>query len=143
MPGKSGRSLIFFGRVPYAHSTISSKLLGFAVSAIRPTLPPGHAGRLTLRILLFFGENGTDCRHTFGPTLCSGSRLCKNRDRARPRLRKGWGTLILVWDRRNEEWWGTRQLAVSNQLAKANRVEIVLQPALAVLVANCYLPSAT
>src|SRR5664279_2053125 len=35
MPGKSGRSLIFWGRVLYAHSTISSKLLGLAVSATR------------------------------------------------------------------------------------------------------------
>src|SRR5664279_4618145 len=40
MPGKSGRSLIFWGRVLYAHSTISSKLLRFAVSAMRPTLLP-------------------------------------------------------------------------------------------------------
>src|SRR5260370_40494095 len=37
MLGKSGRSLIFWGRVVYAHSTISSKLLGFVVSAMRPT----------------------------------------------------------------------------------------------------------
>jgi len=31
--------------VVYAHSTISSKLLGFVVSAMRPTLPPGQAAR--------------------------------------------------------------------------------------------------
>src|SRR5215472_14817735 len=34
MPGKSGRSLIFWGRVLYAHSTISSKLFGFVASAM-------------------------------------------------------------------------------------------------------------
>src|SRR5215471_2529785 len=45
MPGKSGRSLIFRGRVPYAHSTISSKLSGFVMPAMRPTLPPGQAAR--------------------------------------------------------------------------------------------------
>src|SRR5258708_29672862 len=45
MPGKSGRSLIFWGRVVYAHSTISSKLLGFVVSAMTPTLPPGQTAR--------------------------------------------------------------------------------------------------
>src|SRR5260221_4503270 len=41
MPGKSGRRLIFWGRVLYAHSTISSKLSGFVTPAMRPTLPPG------------------------------------------------------------------------------------------------------
>src|SRR5260370_5487987 len=45
MPGKSGRSLIFCGRVQYAHSTISSKLSGFVVAAIRATLPSGQAAR--------------------------------------------------------------------------------------------------
>jgi hypothetical protein len=35
MPGKSGRLLIFFGRVLYAHSTISSKLSAFVVSVMR------------------------------------------------------------------------------------------------------------
>src|SRR6478609_7474659 len=45
MPGKSGRRLIFWGRVPYAHSTICSKLSGSVVSAIWPTVPPGHAAR--------------------------------------------------------------------------------------------------
>src|SRR6478609_2731519 len=59
MPGKSGRRLIFWGRVLYAHSTISSKLSGFAASAIWPTLPPGHAARRGPK---------RDCQHWKPPT---------------------------------------------------------------------------
>src|SRR5215813_8612667 len=61
MPGKSGRSLIFCGKVLYAHSTISSKLL--AMSVTRPTLPPGQAwrcGHATGRLPILYAERPFD-----------------------------------------------------------------------------------
>ena len=45
MPGKSGSSFIFCGRVLYAHSTIASKRSAFVVSFMKPTLAPEIAAR--------------------------------------------------------------------------------------------------
>src|ERR1051326_488179 len=71
MPGKSGSCLIFFGRVLYAHSTISSKLSGFATSAMRQLYHQGHAARRVRRILTRINtdERGSTKRLPKSPEL--------------------------------------------------------------------------
>src|ERR1041385_8571527 len=71
MPGKSGSCLIFFGRVLYAHSTISSKLSGFATSAMRQLYHQGHAARRVRRILprINTDERGSTKRLPKSPEL--------------------------------------------------------------------------